>query len=129
MNLIHPKLAAALVLAVGLGAASAAQAASNVYFTVDIDPGVRYSQPVYVQPQPVYVAPQPQTYYYQPSPQYTQPATVYTRPYRLDHRDWHAQRALERAEWRRRQWERDHWRHDDDDDRRGHGYGHGYGRD
>ena len=93
MNLIQPKLAAALVLAVGLGAASAAQAASNVYFTVDIDPGVRYSQPVYVQPQPVYVAPQPQTYsqpqtyYYQPAPQYVQPATVYARPSRFDHRD------------------------------------------
>jgi PXPV repeat (3 copies) len=118
MNRIQSKVAATLLLAIGLGAASAAQAAGNVSFFVGIDPGVRYSQPVYVQPEPVYVQPrpvyvEPQTsYYYQPQ-QYVQPAPVYVRPAPVFY-SWEARREWERAEWRRRH---------------GHGHGHGYGHD
>lgn len=123
MTRIQPRLAAALLLAIGLGAASAAQAGGNVYFSVYGDPAVRYDQPVYVQPEPVYVQPQPAyvqaqpEYYYQPAPVYVQPAPVY--------RDWYAQRAWERAQWRRHHWDhRGNWDHDDRDDRR-----HGHHRD
>ena len=143
MTRIQSRLAAALLLAIGLGAASAAQAGGNVYFSVYGDPAVRYDQPVYVQPEPVYVQPQPvydipqwqDGYAYQPVPQYVQPAPVYVRPapayvYDYGQRDWYAQRARERAEWRRQHWgHRSDWDQgqDHDDDRRGHGHRHGHG--
>lgn len=119
MNLIQPKLAAALLLAIGLGAASVAQAGGNVYYSIYGDPAVRYNQPVYVQPEPVYVQPQQvyvdprNDYYNQSAPQFAQAVPVYVRPAPVI-RDWHAQREWERSEWRRRH---------------GHGHGHGYGHD
>ncbi|HYW56536.1 MAG TPA: hypothetical protein VE934_06235 [Polaromonas sp.] len=97
---------AALAAAAMLGLAGAAQAGSNVYWSVGVgSPGVSvgvtnarpvYVQPapVYYQPQPVYVQPAPVYYqrpapvYYQPQPVYVQPAPVYyERPYK--HRKHH----------------------------------------
>ncbi|MEO8020766.1 hypothetical protein [Polaromonas sp.] len=77
---------AALALA-ALGFGGAAQARSDVQFSVGVAlPGAQigvsnaypvYSQPVY-HPQPVYVQPQP--VYYPPRPVYYQPAPVYYQP-------------------------------------------------
>lgn len=75
MNRLSAKTLAAVTIAVGaLAAATAAQARSDVYFSIGIDAPVRYVEPapVYVQPQPVYVQPQP--VYVQPQPVYVQPA-------------------------------------------------------
>ena len=84
-------LAAAAVAFGGLALASAAQARSDVYFSIGV-PGPAYVQsaPVYMQPQPVYVEPQP--VYVQPQPVYAQPGTVYVEPRyyerRWEHRHW-----------------------------------------
>jgi PXPV repeat (3 copies) len=88
--------AGALALA-ALGTTTAAQARSDVFWSVGISsPGVQlgvgnapvyqhFPQPVYVQPQPVYVQPapvysRPAPIYYRPAPVFVQPAPVYVRP-------------------------------------------------
>lgn len=109
-RLTSTRFLATAALALGaLGAATAAQARSDVQFSIGLGlPGV-YAAPVYVQPQPVYVEPQP--VYVQPRPVYTQPygvaTEVYVAPARpawgyYDNGDWR------RAEWRRREWARHH---------------------
>lgn len=104
---ISTKLLAAAALAVaGFGAASAAHARSEVYFSVGVQGAPVYVEPapVYVQPRPIYVQPRP--VYVQP-PIYTAPAVVYVRrgPPTYDY-FYEDERAWRRAEWRRR-----HWRH------------------
>lgn len=105
--------AAAVVVAV-FGAASAAHARSDVYFSVGVQAAPVYVEPapVYVQPRPVYVQPRP--VYVQP-PVYVAPAEVYVRPgpraYGYAYED---ERAWRRAEWRRRYWRHHH--HDWDRD-------------
>ena len=110
--------AAAVIAAAALGAATAAQARPDVFFSIDF-PG----PPVYVQPQPVYVQPQP--VYVQPRPIYVQPpAYEYERRWHPSYEaDFERQRAWRRAEWQRREWERrhhhergGHWSHDRDRD-------------
>jgi hypothetical protein len=110
-------IAAAAIVLGGLGAASAAHARSDVFFSI----GVQSPQPVYVQPQPVYVQPrqvyvQPAPAYYPPQTVYVQPSPVYVQPapygYYYDNgRDWR------RVEWERRQyWQRQHHGWDRDRD-------------
>lgn len=104
---ISTKLLAAAALAVaGFGAASAAHARSDVYFSIGVQGAPVYVEPapVYVQPRPVYV--QPRTVYVQP-PVYGAPTEVYVRsgPPVYDYY-YEDDRAWRRAEWRRR-----HWRH------------------
>ena len=72
-------LAAAAVAIASLGAASAAHARSDVYFSVGVQGAPVYmeSEPVYVQPPPVYVRPRP--VYVEPRPVYVQPP-VYADP-------------------------------------------------
>jgi hypothetical protein len=123
-------IAAAAIVLGGLGAASAAHARSDVFFSV----GVQSPQPVYVQPQPVYVQPQPvytqpREVYVSPAPVYVAPAPVFVRPvpYAYERRMEEERRM---AEWRRWNWRHHHrdwdehrgWDdHRDRDDRRGHG--------
>ena len=109
----------ALAVAV-MGAATAAQARSDITWSIGISsPGV-YVQPapVYLPPPPVYYQPPPPVYYQsrpiyvQPAPVYVQPRVVYAQPpaygYYYDEPDWR------RAEWERRH----HWkRHKRDRDR------------
>jgi hypothetical protein len=98
--------AAALAMA-ALGATSAAQARSNVYFSVALQGAPVYVEPapVYMQPQPVYIQPRP--VYVQP-PVYAAPAQAYgERPcppaYASSYEDEQA--------WRRAEWHRRHWKH------------------
>lgn len=114
------KFLATAALALGaLGAVTAAQARSDVQFSIGVQvPGVyaqpapvyMEQQPVYVQPQPVYVQPRP--VYVQPRPVYAQPAyptQVYVNPaWGAYGRSYDNDRDWRRAEWRRRQWERHH---------------------
>jgi PXPV repeat (3 copies) len=81
--------ATTLVAIAGLALAPAAQARSDVYWSVGIgSPGVSIGAsnaypvytapaPVYVQPAPVYVQSSP---YYRAAPVYVQPAPVYVQP-------------------------------------------------
>lgn len=116
--------AAAVLAAAGLGAATAAQAHTDVFFSIGmpgravyVEPPPVYvqpppvyvqSQPVYVQPQPVYVRPQP--VYVQPPPIYVQPpAYRYERPWQESYQDeFEREHGWQRTEWQRRQWERRH---------------------
>jgi hypothetical protein len=78
-----PKRAAAVAFGLAaLAAAGAAQARSDVYFSIGVQPQPVYVQPspVYVQPRPVYVQPQP--VYVQPQPVYGHPQVVYGHPRR-----------------------------------------------
>lgn len=90
--------AAAIVALAGLAMSPAAQARSDVYWSVGIgSPGVSIGAsnaypvytapaPVYVQPAPVYVQSSP---YYRAAPVYVQPAPIYWNPgpgYRHGHR-------------------------------------------
>ena len=114
--------AAALTLA-AFGAASAAHARSDVYFSVGVQvPGVYVEPapvyvrplPVYVEPRPVYVAPRP--VYVQP-PAYGGPVEVYQRrgePAYDSAYDsaYEQERAWRHAQWHRRQWRQHH--HDGD---------------
>jgi len=77
-------------LALGaVGAASAAHARSDVFFSIGVPGAYVSNAPVYAQPQPVYV---------QPEPVYVQPQSVY----------------YDRGYYGRGYYERDyrHWRHD-----------------
>jgi len=106
--------AAAFIGAAALGAASPAQAHTDITFSVGVP-----ARPVYAQPMPVYVRPVP--VYVQPRPVYVAPpAYVYERDWRSSHRSsFERERAWRHAEWRRRQWERRH--HHDWDRFRPHG--------
>ncbi|HTD05321.1 hypothetical protein [Undibacterium sp.] len=90
-----------LVLVAGLAATAAltmaAVPALAAPVRVDLNIGVPYEAPVYVQQQPVYV--QPESVYVQPQPVYVQPGYGY---YDRDY-------AWRRHEWRERQW-REHER-------------------
>ncbi|HEY8355996.1 MAG TPA: hypothetical protein VIL30_00940 [Ramlibacter sp.] len=82
-SISRTKALLAAVLTLGaLGAASTAQARTDVHFSIGL-PGYGYGYvqpaPVYVQPRPVYVQPQP--IYYQPAPVYVQPSAYYGRSY------------------------------------------------
>jgi hypothetical protein len=93
------RLFAAGAIALGLlGAASAAQARTDVYFSLGV--------PVYTAPAPVYVQPQP--VYVDPAPAYVAPAPIFVRPRRA----WADDDGWRRAEWRRERWERRReWEH------------------
>lgn len=99
-------------IALGLfGLAGAAQAHTDVFFSIGV-PGV-YAQPapVYVQPAPVYVEPQP--VYVEP-PRVYAPPTVYVQPgYTWEQRQAWRREQWRRHYWRERQWEHRRW-HDDD---------------
>ena len=71
-------LLAAVVTLGALGAASTAQARTDVQFSIGIPIGYAQPAPVYYQPRPVYVQPAP--VYYQPQPVYVQPAPSYIYP-------------------------------------------------
>jgi hypothetical protein len=86
-RLISTKSIAAVAVALGaFAAASAAQARSDVYFSV----GVQSAPGVYVQPAPVYVQPRwsgyeaPRHVYVAPQPAYV-PAPAYYGQYRYEH--------------------------------------------
>lgn len=83
--LAKPLLAGAVGLA-ALAAVPAAQARSDVYFSIGVQAPYGYVQPapVYVQPAPVYVQPQP--VYVQPEPVYVYPQNQY---YGYGHRHHH----------------------------------------
>lgn len=127
-------LIAGLAATVLTGAASLAQARTDVVFSVDLG----FPQPVYVQPQPVYLQPQPvylqprpiyvrpQPVYVQPQPVYVQPQPVYAQPRGYYDRwgRWVEIQApvvirpapVVRYEYERRfnnerEWERGEWRH------------------
>lgn len=112
-------------LGVGMfGMASAAQARSDVYFSIGV-PGAPAPYvapaPVYAEPTPAYVQPAPTYGYAQPvytePPVYVQSAPVYVQPgYAVEQeRDWRREawhrEEWRREEWRRREWERRHWQH------------------
>lgn len=88
------KLLAAAAIALGaIGAASAAHARSDVFFSVGVQPGY-YAEPapVYVQPRPVYVA--PRAAYVEPQPFYEPYGYDDGRgwrrdAYRREHRGWY----------------------------------------
>lgn len=99
---LSAKLLAGAALAVaGFGAATAAHARSDVYFSIGLQGAPVYYEPapVYVEPQPVYV--QPRRVYVAPPPVYVQPAPIYYRSYE-EERGWR------RAEWQRKQWRHHH---------------------
>jgi hypothetical protein len=73
MNRISKPLLAAVVAFGALAATTAAQARSDVVFSIGVNAPYGY-----VQPQPVYVQPQP--VYMEPQPVYVQPRTVYMQP-------------------------------------------------
>ena len=115
-------LAAAALAVAGFGAASAAQARSDLYFSIGLQGAPVYAEPapVYVQPPPVYVQPpvyeQPRPAYAQPV--YTQPAyaqpPVYVAPavgYERRGPPAYGYGYEEERAWRRAEWRRHYWRH------------------
>ena len=116
LSLSIKSIAAATLAVAAFGAASAAHARSDLYFSVGVQGAPVYVEPapVYIQPRPVYVQPQ---VYEQPRPAYAQPP-VYVAPaqgyerrgppvygYAYEEED---ERAWRRAEWRRRNWRHHH---------------------
>jgi hypothetical protein len=110
-------IAAAVLAAAALGAASAAQARPDIQVSIGL-PGLP-GLPVFVQP-PVLVRSEP--VYDQPRPYYGAPPSVsYERPWEPSFRpDDERERGWRHAEWERREWERRAWerrewerRHDD----------------
>ena len=115
-------LAAAALAVAGFGAASAAHARSDLYFSIGLQGAPVYVEPapVYVQPRPVYVQP---PVYEQPRPAYAQP--VYTQPAYAQPPVYVAPAAgyerrgppafgysyEEERAWRRAEWRRHYWRH------------------
>ncbi len=105
--------AAALFATAALGAASAAQARADVWFSIGVP-----ARPVYVEPAPAYFRPVP--VYVQPRPVYVPPAYVHQRDWQPSYESaFERERAWRHAEWHRRQWERRH--HHDGDRFRPHG--------
>jgi hypothetical protein len=120
---VRSRLLAAAAVALGLlGAASAAQARSDVYVSIGVmgAPNPYFQpQPVYVTPRPVYVQPRP--VYVQPTPVYVTPRPVYVQPVT----PVYARSGFyyeERHDGRRAEWQRRHGRHHQDQH-------HGRGRD
>jgi hypothetical protein len=73
-RLLSAKSIAVAALALGaVGAASAAHARSDVFFSIGVPGAYVSNAPVYVQPEPVYVQPQP-VYVAPPVYRYEQPA-------------------------------------------------------
>ena len=95
--------AAVALATAAVGAASAAHANPNVYFSVGVQ-----GRPLYMEPEPIYVQPRP--IHVQPRPRYVQPpAYVYERPWRPSYdRRYEEEREWRRAEWHRRQWMQHH---------------------
>ena len=91
-------IATGAVLLGALGLAQAAQARTDVFFSVGIP------APVYVEPAPVYVPPAP--VYVPPRTVYVDPAPVYVTPGYVYDRDWR------REQWRREEWRRWHRWHE-----------------
>jgi hypothetical protein len=94
-----PLLAAAVALG-AVGAATTAQAHTDVFFSLGVP------APAYVAPAPVYVQPEP--VYVQPQPVYVQPERVYVAPsgvtyYGYDR--WGGRRHWRHEGWR--DWDRD----------------------
>ena len=111
---ISTKYIAAATLAVAaFGAASAAHARSDLYFSIGVQGAPVYVEPapVYMQPRPIYVQPpvyeQPRPVYVQP-PVYVAPAQEYVRrgPPGYDY----AHEEEDEREWRRAEWRRRHWK-------------------
>lgn len=100
-------LAITLGAAAALGAATAAQAHTDVSFSIGlpIPPVFVQPAPVYMQPAPVYVQPRP--VYVQPRPVVvTRPAVVYERGWQPSYgRDFDRDRDGRRDDGRRREWE------------------------
>ena len=124
------------VLAISaLGAASVAQARSDISWSIGIGlPGLQVyggaPQPVYVQPAPVYYQAPPPVYYQPPPPVYYQPAPVYVRPAPVYYEPApvvyqrppiYVQPQVDYPQWGHR------WQQRDWDE--GHGRGHGGGND
>jgi len=112
-------IAATVLAAAALGATGAAQAHTDVFFSVGLP-----APSIYVEPRPVYVQPQP--VYVQPRPIYVQPpAYGYERPWRpVYEAQFERERAWRHAEWQRREWERREWErrhHHEWDGHRSHG--------
>lgn len=107
---IRSKLAVAAVALGALWAAQAANAHTDVSFSIGVPV---QSAPVYVQPvqaAPVYV--QPAQPVYAPEPQVVYPAapTVYVTPGYGFGSPWEQQRAWREAQWRQQQWREQQWR-------------------
>ena len=115
-------LATAALAVANFGAASSAQARSDLYFSIGLQGAPVYVEPapVYVQPRPVYVQPpvyeQPRPAYVQPV--YTQPAyaqpPVYVAPaagYERRGPPAYGYSYEEERAWRRAEWRRHYWRH------------------
>lgn len=119
-TLFRPRFLATAAIALGLvGLASAAQAHTDVYFSVGVP--IMNPAPVYVQPQPVYVQPEPA--YVEPQPVYVAPRVVVRPAWGYDRDDWR------RAEWRREHWRHEEWREHHDRDRdRDHDHDRGHDR-
>jgi hypothetical protein len=107
-HLARPRFLAAAAIAAGLlGVASAAQAHTDVFFSVGVP--IVNPAPVYVQPQPVYVQPDP--VYMAPQPAYVAPPVYVAPPTRVVVRPaWGYDRDWRRAQWHREEWRRHHER-------------------
>jgi hypothetical protein len=116
----------AAVLAISaLGAASVAQARSDVSWSIGIGvPGVQVyggaPQPVYVQPAPVYYQPPPPVYY-QPEPVYVRPAPVYYQPQPVVYQRPPVY-VQPQVVYPQPQWGHHRWHHRDWDGERGEGW-------
>lgn len=97
---IRSKLAVAAVTFGALWAVQAANAHTDVYFSVGVP----------LQPAPVYM--QPVAPVYVPAPQvvYERAPAVYVAPADGDDSRWEQQRAWREAQWRRQQWREHEWR-------------------
>jgi hypothetical protein len=121
MNRLFSRKALAITLgaAAALGAATAAQAHTDVSFSIGLP-----VPPVFVQPAPVYMQPAP--VYVQPRPVYVQPRpVVVTRPVVVYQRGWQPSygRGFDRdRDWRRDDGRRGEWEH------REHRWDRSYGR-
>ena len=95
-------IAAAVLAAAALGAASAAQARPDIQVSIGL-PGL----PIFIPP-PVFVRTEPVLVQYGPA--YVEPpAFAYGRPWEPSYRpDFERERAWRHAEWQRREWEHRH---------------------
>ena len=104
-------VAAALGATAALGLVTAAQAHTDVSFSIGFPVG-----PAYVDPAPVYVQPRP--VYVEPQPVYVEPRPVVVAPPAYGYeRGWYP--SYGRFE-RERDWRREEWRRHDGDDRKHH---------
>ena len=121
MNRLFSRKTLAIVLGVAatLGAATAAQAHTDVSFSIGLP-----VPPVFVQPAPVYMPPAP--VYVQPRPVYVQPRPVVVAPPAYVYeRGWEP--SYGRGFDRDRDWRRDEWRRRESEHRE-HRWDRSYGR-